>query len=139
MSGYLNDPLLTSRILKDGVVKMTDRGRIDEEGRLHIMGRDDDIINTGAYKVNPQEVEDAANEYAGIKECICVAAPHVVLGTALKLLYTTHDDKEISKKDLAEFLKARLEKHQIPLMYEKTAAIMMTYNGKKDRKYYKMD
>ena len=139
MSGYLNDTLLTSRILRDGVVKMTDRGRIDEEGRLHVMGRDDDIINTGAFKVNPQEVEDAANEYAGIKECICVAAPHIVLGTALKLLYTTHDDKEISKKDLAEFLKARLEKHQIPLMYEKTAAIMMTYNGKKDRKYYRAD
>jgi acyl-CoA synthetase (AMP-forming)/AMP-acid ligase II len=139
MSGYLNDPLLTSRILKDGVVKMTDRGRIDEEGRLHIMGRDDDIINTGAFKVNPQEVEDAANEYAGIKECICVAAPHVVLGTALKLLYTTHDDREINIKDLAEFLKSKLEKHQIPLMYEKTAAIKMTYNGKKDRKYYKMD
>jgi hypothetical protein len=47
--------------------------------------------------------------------------------------------REISKKDLAEFLKSKLEKHQIPLMYEKTAAIKMTYNGKKDRKYYKMD
>ena len=137
MSGYLNDPILTNKILRDGVVTMTDRGRIDDEGRLHIMGRDDDIINTGAYKVNPLEVEDAANEYAGIKDCICIATPHVVLGTALKLEYTTHDGKDISKKDLAEFLKTKLERHQIPLLYEKTAAIMMTYNGKKDRKYYR--
>lgn len=137
MTGYLGDPLLTNKILSNGVVTMSDKGRIDEAGRLHILGRDGDIINTGAYKVNPLEVEDAANEYAAIKDCICIAAPHVVLGTALKLVYTTHDGRDISKKDLAEFLKTKLEKHKIPLLYEHTAAIMMTYNGKKDRQHYR--
>ena len=137
MTGYLDDPLLTSKILQGGAVEMSDKGIIDEEGRLHILGRDDDVINTGAYKVNPLEVEDAANEYAGIRECICIAAPHIILGTALKLLYTTHDGKEISKKDLARYLLTKLEKHKVPLLYEQVPSIQMTFNGKKDRKHYR--
>jgi acyl-coenzyme A synthetase/AMP-(fatty) acid ligase len=138
MTGYLDDPLLTSKILQGGAVEMSDKGMIDEEGRLHILGRDDDVINTGAYKVNPLEVEDAANEYAGIRECICIAAPHIILGTALKLLYTTHDGKEISKKDLARYLLTKLEKHKVPLLYEQVPSIQMTFNGKKDRKHYRL-
>jgi acyl-coenzyme A synthetase/AMP-(fatty) acid ligase len=137
MTGYLDDPLLISKILQGGAVEMSDKGIIDEEGRLHILGRDDDVINTGAYKVNPLEVEDAANEYAGIRECICIAAPHIILGTALKLLYTTHDGKEISKKDLARYLLTKLEKHKVPLLYEQVPSIQMTFNGKKDRKHYR--
>ena len=137
MTGYLDDPLLTGKILKGGVVEMSDRGMIDKEGRLHILGRDDDVINTGAYKVNPLEVEDAANEYAGIKDCICIAAHHTILGTALKLLYTTHDGKDISKKDLARYLLTKLEKHKVPMLYEQVPSIQMTFNGKKDRKHYR--
>lgn len=137
MTGYLGDPLLTNTVFKGGVVEMSDKGMIDEEGRLHILGRDDDVINTGAYKVNPLEVEDAANEYADIKDCICIAAPHMILGTALKLLYTTNDGKEISKKDLARYLLSKLEKHKVPLLYEQVPSIHMTFNGKKDRKHYR--
>lgn len=137
MTGYLDDPLLSNKILKDGIVEMSDRGMIDGEGRLHIFGRDDDVINTGAYKVNPLEVEDAANEYADIKDCICVAVPHAILGTALKLLYVTHDGEDVSKKDLARFLLTKLEKYKVPLFYEQVISIQMTFNGKKDRKYYR--
>ena len=137
MTGYLDDPVLTNKILKDGVVEMSDKGMIDEEGRLHILGRDDDVINTGAYKVNPLEVEDAANGYPGINDCICIATPHIILGTAIKLLYTTKDSEDISKKDLARYLLSKLEKYKVPMSYEHVTSIQMTFNGKKDRKYYK--
>ena len=33
-----------------------DNGFIDGEGMLHILGRNDDIINVGGYKVAPTEV-----------------------------------------------------------------------------------
>lgn len=139
MTGYLDDPVLTNKILKDGVVEMSDKGMIDEEGRLHILGRDDDVINTGAYKVNPLEVEDAANGYPGINDCICIATPHIILGTAIKLLYTTKDNGNISKKDLARYLLSKLEKYKVPMFYEHVTSIQMTFNGKKDRKYYRVN
>lgn len=138
MSGYLNDPLLTEEVLKDGVLTMTDTGFIDDLGMLHICGRNDDVINTGAYKVEPTEVENVAIELPFIKDCICIAAPHPILGSALKLLYVLNGDNEVKKKDIALYLKSKLESYKVPLLYEAVAQINMTYNGKKDRKSYRM-
>ena len=137
MSGYFKDLVLTEEVLKDGVLTMTDTGYIDELGMLHISGRNDDVINAGAYKVEPTEVENVALELPFIKDCICVAAPHPIMGSALKLLYVLHGDKEVKKKDIALYLKSKLESYKVPLLYEAVTRINMTYNGKKDRKSYR--
>lgn len=137
MSGYFKDQVLTEEVLKDGVLTMTDTGYIDELGMLHISGRSDDVINTGAYKVEPTEVENVALELPFIKDCICVAAPHPIMGSALKFLYVLHGDKEVKKKDIALYLKSKLESYKVPLLYEAVTRINMTYNGKKDRKSYR--
>jgi len=136
MLGYLNDPHSTQAILKDGVLKMSDKGFIDDDGMLHISGRNDDVIITGAYKVDPTEVENIALEIPSIKDCICVPAPHPVMGTALKLYYVPEDNAEITKRNIALYLKSKLESYKIPLLYEVVESINMTYNGKKDRKSY---
>ncbi len=60
MSGYYGDEALTHSIMKEGVIYTSDRGTVDEQGRLRLKGRDGDIINVGGYKVAPDEVEDAA-------------------------------------------------------------------------------
>ncbi len=136
MLGYLNDPHSTQAILKDGVLKMSDKGFIDDDGMLHISGRNDDVIITGAYKVDPTEVENIALEIPSIKDCICVPAPHPVMGTALKLYYVPEDNAEITKRNIALYLKSKLESYKIPLLYEVVESINMTYNGKKNRKSY---
>ena len=137
MLGYYNEPVLTEEVLKDGVLTMSDTGFIDSEGMLHICGRNDDVINTGAYKVEPTEVENAALELPYIKDCICIASPHPIMGSALKLLYVLDGDADVKKKDIAFYLKSRLESYKVPLMYEAVDHINMTYNGKKDRKSYR--
>lgn len=86
MSGYYGDELLTRSIMKEGVLYTSDRGTVDEQGRLRLKGRDGDIINVGGYKVAPDEVEDAVLSLPFIKDCICIPANHRVLGTILKLL-----------------------------------------------------
>jgi acyl-CoA synthetase (AMP-forming)/AMP-acid ligase II len=137
MSGYFKDQELTEKVLKDGVLTMTDTGYIDEFGMLHISGRNDDVINTGAYKVEPTEIENVAFELPFIKDCICVAAHHPIMGFALKLLYVLHENNEVKKKDIALYLKSKLESYKVPLFYEAVTQINMTYNGKKDRKSYR--
>ena len=103
---------------------------------LRLQGRRDDVINVGGYKVNPSEVEEAAQACEGIKDCICIPAPHVVLGTVPKLLYVPKTGQTIKPKDIADFLKGRIESYKIPLLYEAVDAIKRTYNGKLDRKAY---
>ena len=138
MTGYFNEPELTKQILSDGVIRMSDIGYIDDSRMLHIRGRNDDVINTGAYKVEPTEVENVAMELPDVKDCICIAAPHPIMGCALKLLYVLKSGAAIKKKDIALFLKSKLESYKVPQLYEQVEAINMTYNGKKDRKSYRM-
>ena len=135
MSGYACDDELTAKVMKDNTIFTSDYGRIDEQGRLRLSGRADDIINTGGFKVSPTEVESVALSMPQIAECICVAAPHPVLGTALKLIYVANT--EVSKKEIALYIKGKMESFKVPFYYEQTENIQKTFNGKIDRKFYK--
>ena len=136
MSGYVSDEQLTRQVLRDGVVYTNDKGRIDEDGRLHLIGREGDIINIGGYKVNPVEVEGAANSYPGVVDCLCVKDAHPVLGYVLRLLVVMEDGAVLNKRSLASHLMALLEQHKIPQMYSQVPSIERTYNGKLNRKFY---
>ena len=136
MSGYVGSPEATAQVLMHGEIHTSDIGTIDAQGMLHLQGRRDDVINVGGYKVNPSEVEDAAQAFEGIQDCICIPARHVVLGTAPKLLYVPKPGHTIKPKDIAAFLQDRIEPYEIPLFYEAVESIKHTFNGKPDRKAY---
>ena len=137
MNGYLRmGEQTTYEPLTEKSFTTCDCGEIDNQGRLQFKCRDSDIINTGGFKVSPQEVEAAANSFAEVKACVCIAVPHPILGQALKLLVVVDGDVEMNAKDLARQLKERLETHQVPLFYEQVEALALTPNGKIDRKRY---
>lgn len=136
MTGYVGDPDRTASVLKDGVIYTSDIGTIDEEGMLHLKGREDDVINVGGFKVAPTEVEDAALSYPDVKDCVCIPVEHIITGKALKLLVVMKDGKELNRKELALHLKSKLETYKIPLSYSEVEKIERTFNGKIHRKYY---
>ncbi|MBQ3690399.1 MAG: acyl--CoA ligase [Bacteroidales bacterium] len=137
MSGYALDEELTAKVLKNNTIYTSDFGLLDEQGRLRLLGRQDDVINTGGFKVAPTEVENVAMSIPEIAECICVSAPHILLGNALKLIYVVKNGENITKKTIALYLKSHLETFKVPVFYEESKAIKRTFNGKIDRKYYK--
>ena len=146
MSGYVGSP---SGAPCPSEIHTSDIGFLDEDGMLHLEGRSDDIINVGGYKVNPSEVEDVALAFEGVRDCICIPAPHPLLGTAPKLLYVPKEKvkdlngenvKNLSPFNLftfSTFLRSRLEPYKVPLFYEAVPSIKRTYNGKLDRKAYR--
>lgn len=137
MSGYIGDPELTATVLCGDTVFMSDYGTIDEEGMLHIGGREGDVINVGGYKVSPTEVENVAMSIEGIRDCICISAEHRIMGRAVKLLVVMQDGVAFDKKRIAHYIAARLEPYKVPQLYEQVDTIVRTYNGKLDRKFYK--
>jgi len=136
MTGYIGDPERTSTVLRDGTLYTSDLGRLDEEGMLHLAGREDDVINVGGFKVAPTEVEDAAMAYPTIQDCICIPVEHPITGTALKLLVVLRNGQSLDKRALALHLKNRLETYKVPLLYEAVPSIHRTFNGKLNRKAY---
>lgn len=137
MSGYLNADELTASVFRNGKILTKDLGELDEKGRLHLLGRDDDIVNVGGFKVNPLEVENVVMSYPAIADCICITFEHPVLGTALKLLYVLKPEADFQLRPFAKFLQKQLEPYKVPQRFELVARIERTYNGKLNRKFYK--
>ena len=136
MSGYVDDPEMTASILRDGAIFTSDVGKIDENGMLHLIGREGDVINVGGFKVAPTEVEDAALAFPDVEDCVCVPVDHKITGKALKLLVVMKCEKKLDGRELALFLKSRLETYKVPLLYSQIEHVERTFNGKINRKYY---
>jgi len=136
MTGYVGDPERTASVLIDGVIYTSDIGHLDEFGMLHLKGREDDVINVGGLKVAPTEVEDAALSFPDVKDCICIPIDHIITGKALKLLVVMKEGKKLNGKELARYLKLKLESYKIPMLYSQVDKVERTFNGKINRKYY---
>jgi O-succinylbenzoic acid--CoA ligase len=69
MLGYRFDPeATTAAFTEDGWLRPGDAGEIDGEGRLHVIGRVDDLINSGGERVWPREVEMALRDHPKVAE-----------------------------------------------------------------------
>jgi O-succinylbenzoic acid--CoA ligase len=69
MLGYRFDTEGTAHAFTDdGWLRAGDAGEIDAEGRLHVVGRIDDLINTGGERVWPDEVEAALRSHPKVRE-----------------------------------------------------------------------
>lgn len=137
MTGYVGDSEQTNRILQNDTIYTQDIGMIDKEGMLHLTGRQDDVINVGGFKVSPTEVENIVMSLPDVVDCICIAVPHPIIGTALKLLVVMDNGCSMNKKEIARFIKSKAESYKVPFLYEEVESIRKTYNGKTDRKYYR--
>ena len=63
--GYDGDPELTARVLVDGWFRTEDAARIDEDGRLQVLGRLDDMVVTGGVNVPAPAVARRLREHPG--------------------------------------------------------------------------
>ena len=136
MKGYWKHPEITAQVKKNGYVYTNDIGYFDEEGFLYVIGRQNDTINVGGLKVEPTEVEDAAEQYPGILECICVPVDNPLTGKALKLIVVMEKGHALDEAGLAAHLRECLDPYKVPAIYEETDHIPRNYVGKPDRNAY---
>ncbi|HZT65510.1 MAG TPA: class I adenylate-forming enzyme family protein [Acidimicrobiales bacterium] len=75
MSGYLDLPDETSRVLRHGWYLTGDTASLDDEGYLTITGRVAETIRSGGETVAPAEVELALRTHPGVREVAVVGLP----------------------------------------------------------------
>src|SRR5205085_174730 len=73
----------------DGLMSSGDVGYLDEEGRLHVSGRDDDMIVSGGENVFPREVEDLISNMKGVDEVAVIGVDDEEFGQRLKAFVVT--------------------------------------------------
>lgn len=80
-SGYDGDPALTAETLVDGWFLTSDAGRLDEHGRLQLLGRLDDVVVSGGVNVALPSVAARLREHPGVAEVEVLGVPDVEWGT----------------------------------------------------------
>ena len=90
----------------------------DEDGFVYMLGRADDMINTGGEKVSPVEVENVASGYEQAEECACVgvADPKGILGEIV-VLFVVPKAGQFDEAGMTKFLSERLERFKLPQAY----------------------
>ena len=137
MKEYYNEPELTASVYHDGWFVSSDIGTFDEEGYLYYVGRKDDVINIGGYKIAPTDVENLALQSGMIQECICIEDTDEYNVAYIKLLVIVEDKDKFDPAQLNAYLSERLEKYKIPRVIEAVDELKKTFNGKIDRKAYR--
>ncbi|HYM93395.1 MAG TPA: AMP-binding protein [Chitinophagaceae bacterium] len=143
MSGYWNKEDLSREMLKPGklpgekVLCSNDWFKMDEEGFLYFQGRNDDIIKTRGEKVSPVEIENIIYKIKGVKEVAVLGVQDNIMGESIVAFVTTHDNIQLSEKEILKECKMHLESFMIPQKIIFLQEMPKSSNGKIDKKELK--
>jgi len=116
-----------------GAIGSKDLGYMDPDtGRLHVLGRLDDLINVSGLKVIPSEVEAVIGALPGVSETIVVRTAHKVWGEAARALVVA--DSSIKEQDVRSWCVRRLPAFKVPSVIELVTEIPKLPSGKVSRK-----
>ena len=113
--GYWRMPEKTAEeFTTDLFFKTGDVGRLDDTGRLTIVGRSKDLIISGGYNVYPAEIEGAINEMPGVAESAVVGVAHPDFGEAVVAVVVPKPGATVDGAAIAADLKARIANFKVP-------------------------
>ncbi|GAA3666222.1 acyl-CoA ligase FadD12 [Nocardioides ginsengisoli] len=98
----------------DGYMVSGDVGRLDAEGRLYVVGRDDDMIVSGGENVYPIEVEKVIGAHPAVREVVVVGVDDEAFGQRLAAYVALTPGAAASSDDLKAHVKAQLAGYKVP-------------------------
>jgi acyl-CoA synthetase (AMP-forming)/AMP-acid ligase II len=114
MSGYLNAPGLNELVFVDGWYRTGDVGSLDEQGFLSLHARKRELINRGAEKISPLEIDQALMRHPQVAEAAAYGVPHPRFGEDVAAAVVLRPDAKIGAAELRTFLGERLAAFKIP-------------------------
>lgn len=129
--GYWNQPEETEARLSGDWFLTGDSVAMAEDGAVNYLGRDDDMLNAGGYRVSPLEVEQAMNAHPGIEES---AAVELEVRPGVRVIGLFHAGAALAEAELAAFAQTRLARYKCPRLFIHLPAIPKGANNKLARK-----
>jgi acyl-CoA synthetase (AMP-forming)/AMP-acid ligase II/uncharacterized protein YndB with AHSA1/START domain len=97
----------------DGLMATGDVGHLDEEGRLFVSGRDDEMIVSGGENVFPREVEDLISKHDKVSDVAIIGVDDEKFGQRLKAFVVANNGKP-SEDELKKYVKSNLAGYKVP-------------------------
>ncbi len=130
---YWNDETATREKFSGDWLLTGDLARQDEDGYLWYVGRKDDVISSGAYRIGPGEIEACLVGHPAVALAAAVGSPDPIRGEIVKAFVQLREEvcptPELAR-ELREHVRTRLSAHEYPREIEFVEALPTTTTGK---------
>jgi fatty-acyl-CoA synthase len=97
-----------------GLMSSGDVGHFDDEGRLFIDGRDDEMIVSGGENVFPREVEELLEGHDAIEEAAAIGVEDEKFGQRLKAFVVLRSGEELTEDEIKSYVRDNLARYKSP-------------------------
>jgi O-succinylbenzoic acid--CoA ligase len=128
--GYDGRADLTAQLLRDGWFHTHDLGRLDDDGRLQVLGRVDDVVLSGGVNVPGPAVAARLREHPAVEAAEVVGAPDAEWGQRVVACLVG----DLSLDEARDWVAAAHPRSWAPRQVLRLDAIPLLGNGKVDRR-----
>jgi fatty-acyl-CoA synthase len=96
------------------LVATGDIGQMDDEGRLTVLGRDDDMVVIGGENVYPGQVEDVLQAHPAVSDVAVTDVPDDKWGARLVAHVVAADGATVQEKELQDLVRDKLARYAVP-------------------------
>jgi acetyl-CoA synthetase/medium-chain acyl-CoA synthetase len=132
-AGYYKNDAETAAARRGDWYLTGDRAQVDDDGYFWFVGRSDDVISSGAYRIGPFEVESALLEHPAVAESAVVGSPDADRGNIVKafvVLRPGHAPSPELIRELQDHCKRVTAPYKYPREIEFVGELPKTRSGK---------
>jgi fatty-acyl-CoA synthase len=104
----------THKQIIDGLLSSGDVGHFDDEGRLHIDGRDDDMIISGGENVFPSEIEELLSAHPEVADVSVIGVDDAEWGQRLVAFAVPAPGEQPNPSALKDHVREHLARYKVP-------------------------
>ncbi|NND17562.1 MAG: AMP-binding protein [Silicimonas sp.] len=130
--GYWNQPEKTAEKFAGDWLRTGDLGRMDADGYVTFVSRDDDVITSAGYRIGPTEIENCLTGDADVVMAAVVGVPDPERTEIVKAFVVLRDgaDREGLEARLVARVRERISPHVAPRAIEVVESLPVTATGK---------
>jgi acyl-CoA synthetase (AMP-forming)/AMP-acid ligase II len=119
-----------NKAFHDNYMVSGDIGRFDDDGRLHVVGRDDEMIVSGGENVYPLEVEEVLHSHPAVREAAVIGVSDAEFGQRLAAFVVLERGAEATVEELKLHVKTGLAGYKVPRAIEFLPELPRNASGK---------
>ncbi|QUH03338.1 AMP-binding protein [Saccharopolyspora erythraea] len=129
LTGYYEQPEATAHALRGGWLHTGDLGIVDEDGCLHYLGRNKEMIKVSGMSVFPSEVESLLARHPGVLGAAVVPKTDPERGQVPVAFVQPAPGAELDETALREWARLNMAPYKVPVV-RLVDALPMTATGK---------